>query len=151
MQSYGAPKSWESQLWQFRDSHLGVLGQNAIWMWASWRGTKYTIRGKVVASHKPGPWWVLWIWVCLWLILTPKVLQLCINHLVFGFVHAHVSSWCFSFFLVPSWSSSTPLYPSKVLRAKEHAATPCFFVIFNLDSQLSPLKSLGACQVKSWT
>jgi hypothetical protein len=30
--------------------NLGVLGQNAIWMWALWRGTKYTIRGKVVAS-----------------------------------------------------------------------------------------------------
>jgi len=34
---------------------LGVLGQNAIWMWASWSGTKYTIRGKVVASPKSGP------------------------------------------------------------------------------------------------
>jgi hypothetical protein len=34
-QSYGAPKSQESQLWEFRDSHFGVLGQNVIWMWAS--------------------------------------------------------------------------------------------------------------------
>jgi hypothetical protein len=33
MQSYGAAKSRESQLWQFRDSHLRVLRQNAIWMW----------------------------------------------------------------------------------------------------------------------
>jgi len=57
----GPPKSWESQLWQFRDSHLGILGQKAIWMWASWRGTKYIIRGKVVASPKSGPWWVLWV------------------------------------------------------------------------------------------
>jgi hypothetical protein len=30
---------------------------------------------------------------CLWLILAPKVFQLCTNHLVFGFVQAHVSSW----------------------------------------------------------
>jgi hypothetical protein len=49
--------------------HLDVgLGQYAIWMWA-WdnmpfgRGTKYTIRGKVVASPKSGLWWALWIWV----------------------------------------------------------------------------------------
>jgi hypothetical protein len=28
-------------------------------MWASWRGAKYIIRGKVVASPKSGPWWVL--------------------------------------------------------------------------------------------
>ncbi len=55
-QSYGAPKLRESQLWEFRDSYLGVPGQNAILMWASWRGTKYTIRGKVVASPKSGLW-----------------------------------------------------------------------------------------------
>jgi hypothetical protein len=61
------------------DSHLGVLGQNAIWMWASWRGTKYTIRGKVVASPKSGPWWILWVRVYPWLVLAPKVLKLCIN------------------------------------------------------------------------
>jgi len=28
----------------------------AIWMWAPWRATKYTIRGKVVAFPKSGPW-----------------------------------------------------------------------------------------------
>ncbi len=53
-QSYGAPKLQESQLGRFRNSHLGVLGQKAIWMWASWRGVEYTIRGKVVASPKFG-------------------------------------------------------------------------------------------------
>jgi hypothetical protein len=55
-QSYEAPKSQESQPWRFRDSHLGVSGQKAIWMWAQWRGTEYTIRGKVVVSSKFGPW-----------------------------------------------------------------------------------------------
>jgi hypothetical protein len=33
-QSYGLPKLQESQLWEFWDSHLGVPGQNAIWMWS---------------------------------------------------------------------------------------------------------------------
>jgi hypothetical protein len=70
----------------FMTSILGVPRQNAIWMWASWRGTKYTIRGKVVASPKSRPWWVLWVWICRWLVLAPKVLELCTNHLVFGFV-----------------------------------------------------------------
>jgi hypothetical protein len=54
MQSYGAPKSRESQPWQFRDSHFGVLGQKTIWMWALWKGVEYIIRGKVVASLKLG-------------------------------------------------------------------------------------------------
>jgi hypothetical protein len=54
MQSYGPPKLWEFQSWEFRDSHLGASGKNAIWMWASWNGTKYIIKGKVVASPSLG-------------------------------------------------------------------------------------------------
>jgi hypothetical protein len=30
---YAPPKLWESQLWEFWDSHLGVSGQKVIWMW----------------------------------------------------------------------------------------------------------------------
>jgi hypothetical protein len=82
---YGPPKLRESQVWEFRDSHLGVPRQNAIWMWPSWKGTKYTIRGKVVASPKSGPWWVLWVRVCPWLVLALKVFK-CTNQLVVWFV-----------------------------------------------------------------
>jgi len=85
-QSYEAPTSRKSQLWQFWDSHLRVLGQNAIWKWASWRGTKYTIRGKVVVSLKSRPWWILWVRGYSWPVLTPKVFQLCINQLFVWFV-----------------------------------------------------------------
>jgi len=46
---------------------------------------KYTIRGKVVASPKFGSWWILWVRICPWFVLTPKVLQLCINQLVVWF------------------------------------------------------------------
>jgi len=56
---------------------LAISEQNVIWMWASWVATKYTIKGKVVASPMSRLWWVLWVRVCPWLILTPKVLQLC--------------------------------------------------------------------------
>jgi hypothetical protein len=69
----------------------GKLEQNAIWMWASWRGTKYIIRGKVVASPKSRLWWVLWIRICPWFVLTPKVLQLCTNQLVVWFVQIRVN------------------------------------------------------------
>jgi hypothetical protein len=44
-------------------SHLDV---------GSWRGTEYTIWGKVVASPKFGPWWVQ---SHPWLVLPPRVLQ----------------------------------------------------------------------------
>jgi hypothetical protein len=53
-QSYGAPKLRKSHLARFRDSHSGVPGKIAIWMYPSWRAAEYTIRGKVVASPKSG-------------------------------------------------------------------------------------------------
>jgi hypothetical protein len=58
---------------------------------ALWRGTKYTIRGKVVASPKSKPWWVLWVQGCLRFVLAPKELKLCTNQLVVWFMHIRVS------------------------------------------------------------
>jgi hypothetical protein len=43
--------------------NLGVMGQKAIWMWPWWRATKYTIKGKAVASPKYELWWILCVWV----------------------------------------------------------------------------------------
>jgi hypothetical protein len=37
--------------------------RKVIWMRAPWRGAEYTLRGKVVASPKFGPWWVLCVHV----------------------------------------------------------------------------------------
>ncbi len=48
-------------------------------------------KGKGVASLKSRPWWVLWVQVCLWLVLAPKVFQLCTNQLVVWFVQIRVS------------------------------------------------------------
>jgi len=36
-----------------------------------------------------------------------------------------------------------PLPPLKVLRAREHALTPCSSVVFSLDSHLNALRGLG--------
>jgi hypothetical protein len=66
-----------------------------------------------MASPKSRLWWVLWVRGCSWLVLAPKVLQLCINHLVLVFcMFVWIIEAC-QFFLIPSQSSSTPLYPSK--------------------------------------
>jgi hypothetical protein len=58
---------------------------------------------------------------CSWLILAPKVLQLCINHFVLVLCKSMWVVEACQLFLVPSRSSNTPLYPSKVLRARERA------------------------------
>jgi hypothetical protein len=61
---------------------LGVMGQKTICTKAPLRGAKYTIWAKVVASLESGPWWIFWVQGRMWLILAPKVLQLCTNHFV---------------------------------------------------------------------
>jgi hypothetical protein len=58
-----------------------------------WKATKNTIRGKVVASPKSEPWWVLWVWCCLRLVLTPKMFEPCTNQLFVCFVQIHVTDW----------------------------------------------------------
>jgi hypothetical protein len=50
---------------------------------------------------------------CPWLVVTPKVFQLCTNHFVWGVCRPVWVSEACQLFLIPSWSSNTPLYPSK--------------------------------------
>jgi hypothetical protein len=83
---------------------------------------------------------------CMWLFLGLKVFQLCTNHLVLVLCRLVWVSEACQFFLVPSWSSSTPLYPSKVLRTRERAPTPCSSIIFCLGFTFESLKELGAHQ-----
>jgi hypothetical protein len=81
-----------------------------------------------------------------WFILAPKVLQLCTNHLALILCRSMWVDKAFHLFLVASQSSSTPLYPSKVLGAREHASTPYSFVVFCLGLTFESLKELGVCQ-----
>jgi hypothetical protein len=105
---------------------------------------KIYYKGEGGGFPKFGSWWVLWVRVCPWLVLAPKVLQLCLNRLVFGFVQVHVSSWCLSLFLVPSRSSSMPLYPPKNVANQGACPTPCTSVVFTSNLYLSLSRNLGA-------
>jgi hypothetical protein len=78
---------------------------------------------------------------CPWLVLAPKVLQLCTSHFVLVLCRfAWIVEAC-QFFLVPSQSSNMPLYPSKVLQTRELAPSLYSSIVFNLDSHLSPSRS----------
>jgi hypothetical protein len=81
---------------------------------------------------------------CSWLVLAPKVFQLCTNNFVLVLCRPLWVSEACQFFLVPSRSSNTPLYPSKALRAREHALTHFSFIIFCLGFTFESLKELGA-------
>jgi hypothetical protein len=86
---------------------------------------------------------------CLWLILAPKVLELCSNHLALVLCRSVWVDKACQLFLVPSRSSSIALYPSKVLRTKERASTPYFFVVFYLGFTFESFKELGVRHVVS--
>jgi hypothetical protein len=158
-----------SKLWAAKVAWVSILGISRLPLENP--GTKWYLgvgpmakhreyyKGKVMASPKSGLWWVLrvcvclvspksklwwvlWVWVCSWLVLAPKVLQLCTNQLVFGFVQVCVSSWCFFFFLIPSWSSNTPFYPQSVANQRaclNSLLFRCFHFIFMFES----IKELG--------
>jgi hypothetical protein len=58
--------------------------KNDIWVLVPWPSIEYTIRGKVVASPKFGPWWVLWVHVCRQLVHAPKFSNYALTNLLFG-------------------------------------------------------------------
>ncbi len=64
--------------------------------------------------------------VCPWLVLTPRVLQLCTNHLVWVVCRRMWVKEACQLFLVPSWSSNMPFYPSKCCELRN---VPRFFLL----------------------
>ncbi len=138
-QSYGASKSRESRRARFRES-LESRERKAIWMWVPWRVTKYTIRGKVVASPKSGPCWVL----CVRVARGSSQHQRCSNYALTTLcgLCAGLCEWI-SLLILPSpipELQHAPL-PLKVLWARERIPTPPSFVVFHLDSPLSPSRN----------
>jgi len=124
---------------------LGILRQNDIWVLVPWLGTKYTIRGKVVASPKFGLWWVMWIHVCPWFVRAPKMCSYALTNLLFSLCR---SMWVtellvnlLSLYLEDPTRPSTP----KVLRTKERASTPSPSAVFIFGLAVSPSRSLGVC------
>jgi hypothetical protein len=112
-QSYGAPKSQESRLAQFRDSHSGIPGKKSHLEVGLVKRCRVYYKGEGGGVPQVRVMVSLMCLCCSWLVLAPKVLQLCTNHLVWVVCRpVWVSEVC-QLFLVPSQSSNTPFYPSK--------------------------------------
>ncbi len=131
----GPPKSRESQLWEFRH----------IWVLVPWPSKEYIIRGKVVASPKSGPWWILWVCVCPWLVRAPKCSNYALTNLLFGFCKSvWVSELLVNFLSAILELQHTPL-PPKCYKLKSRPQL-LFVPLFSpLDSQLSPSRNLKVC------
>ncbi len=139
-QSYWAPKSQECPLARFQDSHTGVSGEK------SHLDVGPVERSRVYYNGEGGSFPQVWAVVslmcscCSWLVLTPKVLQLCTNHFVW-FV-CRPCEWV-SLSTLPSpipELQHAPL-PLKVLWVRERASTPPSSDVFHLDSHLSCSRS----------
>ncbi len=78
---------------------------------------------------------------CPWLVLTPKMFQLCINHFVLVLCRPVWVIEACHFFLVCSRSSSMPLYPFIVMWAREWPQLLAFFMFSVWDSHLSPSRN----------
>ncbi len=112
-QSYGAPKSRESQLAGFRDSHSGILGEKSHLDVGSMASHRVYYKGEGGGFPQLRAVVSLVCPCCPWFVLAPRVLQLCTNHFVWVVCRPVSMSEVCQLFLVPSQSSNTPLYPSK--------------------------------------
>jgi hypothetical protein len=81
-QSYGAPKSHESQLAGFRNSHSGILGEKSHLDVGSMASHRVYYKGGGGGFPQVRAVMNLVCPCCPWLVLTPRVLQLCTNHFV---------------------------------------------------------------------
>jgi hypothetical protein len=144
MRSYVPQKLRESQLWKFWDSQglpLGSPGTKTHLDVAPMERRKVYYKGEGVGFPQVQAVVSLVCMSCPWLVLAPKVLQLCTNHFVLVLCRSVWVSEVCHFFLVSSRSSSTPLHPSIVLWTKERAPTPCLSLFSVWDSHLSPSRS----------
>jgi hypothetical protein len=138
LQSPGSPAGWDFGT-PVRESQESQE-RKAIWMWVPWRVTEYTIRGKVVASPKFGPWWIL----CVRVARGSSQHQRCSNYALTTLcgLCAGPCEWI-SLSILPSpipELKHAPL-PLKVLWAREHIPTPPSSAVFHLDSPLNPSRS----------
>jgi len=78
---------------------------------------------------------------CPWLVLAPRVLQICTNHFVWVVCRPVWMSEACQLFLVPSRSSNTPLYPSKCCELGSVLQLLLLPLFSYLGSHLSPLRS----------
>jgi hypothetical protein len=140
--SYAPPKSWESLLAGFRDSHAGVPGEKSHLDVGPVESHRVYYKGEGGGFPQVRAVVNLVCPCCSWLVLAPKVLQLCTNHFVWIVCRPVWVSEACQLFLVPSRAPTRPSTP-QVLWARERASTLHSSAVFHLDSHLSPSRSWG--------
>ncbi len=91
------------KLWAFKVVKVPILGISRLsfgspktkWHFKCWLVIKHIVyyKGKGGGFLQVGSWWILWIYVCSWLIRASKEFQLRINKLLTWFVQVCASNW----------------------------------------------------------
>jgi hypothetical protein len=91
-------KSLQKKLWAFKIARITILKISRLP--TKWHldvilvvNHKKYYKRKVMTFSKSELWWILWVCACLGFVYAPKMLQLCINQLVFWFVQICVNNW----------------------------------------------------------
>ncbi len=104
-------------------------------------------KGKVVASPKFGPWWVLWVHVCPWFVCAPKCSNYALTKLLFSLCK---SVWVINLLLnLLSPHPKAPTHPStlEVLWTRERTLTPFLFIVFIFGLALESIKELTGASI----
>ncbi len=127
---------------------LGNPGTKWHLMLALWPGTEYTIRGKVVASPKSEPWWVLWVRVFPWLVCAPKCSNYALTNLLFGLCKSMWISELLVNLLNPIPELQHALLPLKCYKPRNVPQLLLLPLFSLLDSLLNPSRSLKVRHLK---
>ncbi len=137
----GLQNHGSSNFKNFGTPNLKVVGQNDIWVQAPWLGIENTIRGKLMASPKSKPWWILW--VAHGLSMHQKCSNYALTNLLFGLCR---SVWIIDLLIIcpnPHTKALACPFTSKMLRAKEYTPTPYPFIVFTFGLAIESIKEFG--------
>jgi hypothetical protein len=142
---------------RFRDFHSGSPGKNSHLDVASVESCRVYYKGEGGGFPQVRAVVSLVCPCCPWLVLAPRVLQLCTNHFVWVVGRPVWVTKACQLFLVPSRSSNPPLYPSKGCELGS-VLWLLLFRCFLLGLTFEPFEELGVrhcpnkqIQPKTWS
>jgi hypothetical protein len=141
-------KLWASKVTRVPISRIlglpvGASKQNDIWVLALWPSIENTIRGKVMASPKSRPWWVLWVHVYMWFAHALKMFSYVLTNLLFSLC---MSMWVINLLVnLPSPHPGALACPStpEMLQVGECAPTSFPFVVFTFGLAVEFIKEFA--------
>jgi len=131
-----------TKLWPSKIMRVIILGKWHLGASPVAKHKEY-YKGKVVASPKSGPWWVLWVCVCPWFVRAPKCSSYTLTNLLFDLCRF---VWVINLLInLPSPRPRAPTRPFtfEMMRMKVRTPTPSPSAIFTFGFTIESIEELG--------